>query len=113
MARDSFKIILEKVKPNKPGYFEIMNDSGIEKELERRGELWLDKSNELVKEQYPNMGFEAPIYVGGITQTRKKGTNEYIVVPNEKIKNGKGEVFGARAQAEHSILTHAMDAGRG
>lgn len=90
-------------KWNMRGVEEVFRSSGVVSDERSRMQRVCDKANELVEELYPNNGYAMPHFV--LQQYRTThGNVGYNVHANTDLAK--------HAQAKHSVLTRAMDAGR-
>lgn len=104
---------VEKVTLHLNGVREVVNDPKVIADCERRARAIAAEATSNALEHYDNLGYkEKEIYMTKTTKTVKHGNAEAIVFANPGIKLGNGQTVGDRAQAEHSSLTQAIDAGR-
>ena len=92
------------VKIHVKGVGDTFRQSGVVGELESMGNAIANEATALTNEHYPDNGFELS-HFGVERYTTTHGNVGFSVYPRTPLAK--------RAQAEHSVLTQAMDAGRG
>ncbi|MBQ1449576.1 MAG: hypothetical protein IIZ12_01395 [Eggerthellaceae bacterium] len=103
-----------RVEMNFRGVREILNDAKVISDLERRGKSIAREATGNALKHYDDLGYDdKEIFVTKTTKTAKHGNDEVIVFANPGIHAGEdGKPIGDYAQARHSSLTQAIDAGR-
>lgn len=99
------------------GVREALNDPKVIADCERMAKAIAKEANQNALAHYSDLGYDdKEIFVTKTTKTAKRGNSEVIVFSNPGIhsgsKNNPGPPIGDYAQARHSSLTKAIDAGR-
>lgn len=93
-----------KVKFNLRGVEEAFRSGGVVDKMHGMADEICESANQKTDEHYPKEGFKKPHFVVKEYKTSYGNTGFYV----------RGNTpLGNRAQAEHNVLTEAMDAGRG
>lgn len=94
---------VERVQIHMRGVEEAFRSDGVVDDMRKRMKRICDEANDKLEELYPNNGYKQPHFVVQEYQTThgNVGFNVHNFSP-----------LAGHAQAKHSVLTQAMDAGR-
>ena len=100
----SFELELDRLVIHERGVGEVFRQSGVVNKLESMGRAIAAEASALTDEHYPKNGIEKSHYKSEQYKT-SYGNTAIEVKPTNPL--------AVRAQSEYSVLTQAMDAGRG